>query len=318
MFDDGTVMPRRIAVFDTNIYLALGVTRTADLARRQRAASVISRANIWTVAELSSHLADAHDPHYSRCLGALRALWQHCSQYDGSKQYLPFVPDTEELLSTSLFGQDVSGREEEIEAVSAFVGRVANCQGTAELHEALSTLGGLRRHVARVEADFVDSMRHMVQYLDPDAQDWETFRNDPERRRAILARIDAGVGLRYFAEGLVTTAARLIGATLVGEAFEQRVELVLANCGTPIQFFDGIVRKLVGGGIDMSKPGRANSIWDLQIAFYGSPGWTMDGVPLVLVTEERAIRDAAARAGDSSAVMSLQEFTTSLDSIPRL
>jgi hypothetical protein len=309
-------MPRQIAVFDTNIYLALGATRTAELARRQRAAGVISRANVWTVAELSSHLADAHDPHYSRCLGALRALWQHCSLYDGSTQYLPFVPDTEELLSTSLFGQRVAGREEEIEATSTFVGRVANCQGTTELHEALSAVGDLRRHVARVEAEFVDSMRHMVQHLDPDAQGWETFRNDPERRQAILARIDAGVGSRYFAEGLVTTAARLVGATLVGEAFEQRVELVLANCGAPIQFFDAIVRKLVSGGIDRSKSERANSIWDLQIAFYGNPGWTMDGVPLVLVTEERAIRDAAVRAGDSSAVMSLQEFSTSLDSVP--
>jgi hypothetical protein len=305
-------MPRRIVVFDTNIYLALGIDRTVDLTRRQRAASVISGANIWAVAELSSHLGNADDPHFGRCLGALRSLWQHCKLYDGTGPYLPFVSDTEEQLCTMLFGRPVPGREAEIVAAGAFVRRVATSESTAELAALLPTLTGLRGHIARVEAEFVDSMSDMVRHLDPAAQGWETFRTDPERRRAILSRIDAGVGLRNVAEALVKTAGRLVGATLEGEAFERRVDFALATFGTPIHFFDAIVRKLVDGGIDMSKPGRANSIWDLQIAFYGLPGSTVDGAPLVLVTDEHAIHRAAAKAGDASSVMYLRDFTASL------
>jgi hypothetical protein len=304
-------MPRRIAVFDTNIYIGLGAARAAELARRQRAASVISGASVWTVAELASHLADPTDPRRGRCLGALRALWQHYALYDGSKHFLPFVPDTEDILCRELFGRDTPGRAEEIDAGGAFVRRVA--MGDAdELNELSPALAGLRDHIAHVEAEFVAAMRDIVQHLDPRASGWETFRSDPERRRAILARIDAGHGLRYFAEALVRRAAASIGTAIEGADLQHRVEFVMRHFGTPLRFFDAIIRKLVDGGVDMSKPQRANSIWDLQIAFYGVPGWAIDGAPLILVTDEGAIREAARRAGDASATMSLNEFTASL------
>jgi hypothetical protein len=152
----------------------------------------------------------------------------------------------------------------------------------------------------------------VVRDLDPAATGWEKFRNGPDGRRKLLAQLDDGDALPRIAAGMVRRAASLVGVELEGQALRSRVAFLLKRFGTPICFYNAIIRKVVDGGADMSKPLRANSIWDLQIAFCGLPGSTSDGVPVILVSNEQSILDAAADAGDPSAVITLDEFVESL------
>jgi hypothetical protein len=73
---------------------------------------------------------------------------------------------------------------------------------------------------------------------------------------------------------------------------------------------------LVADGLDLSKPKRVNGIWDLQIAFYASPGGLSGGLPVQLVTDDKAILQAALRSGAKSSVASSAAYFTSLGMTP--
>ena len=82
-------MPRRIVIFDTNIYYELSEATAIELRSRERRADAVGCASVLVTLELLSHLDDPLDVKFEVCLKALRALRAHVSVWSYGEQ-IPF------------------------------------------------------------------------------------------------------------------------------------------------------------------------------------------------------------------------------------
>jgi hypothetical protein len=315
-----TVVPRSITVFDSNIYRTLGVTRALALAPHERAHGVIAVATVYSVMELGAHLADPADTSYRACWSGMRALWQHCKEYDGAREVLRVVADADAQLARTLFDRPVAGRQEQAALYGALVGHLARSTTEEEIERVRPTLISLREHRDRVEAQFVSDMQRVVMALDPASNPtqpgWRPLRDNPERRRELLSRIDAGDGLPIMAETFVRRTADTLDLVIDDSEVADRAKFLLQVLTPPLHFYNALVRTLVADGLDLSKPNRVNGIWDMHIAFYASPGGLSGGLPVHLVTDDKAILQAALRSGANSSVSSSTDYFTSLGMTP--
>jgi hypothetical protein len=66
-------------------------------------------------------------------------------------------------------------------------------------------------------------------------------------------------------------------------------------------------------GCDLRKKRRANWIWDIHSAFLASPALSRSGTPLLYVTDDRAMLEAAAAAGERAGIATFAEYQSLLD-----
>ena len=59
-------------------------------------------------------------------------------------------------------------------------------------------------------------------------------------------------------------------------------------------------------------PGGTNSAWDLKIAFHASRGASLSGVPVLLVSDDARLRQAARDAREALRVVAMADYTALL------
>jgi hypothetical protein len=301
-------MPRLAVVFDTNIYRQLSAEAGTELAQEQAACSVIALANFWSIMELGAHLCDSEDPHRRICHRALKAIWAHCTQYDGSALSLRLAGDSDSQLALSLFNAPLPGREDQTRLYAQLVEQLATAEIGIVPEGMAQHLDSLRDHRDAVESQFTSDMQEAIRSMDPSASGWRPWADDADARRAHLKAVKSGKGLIHLAAALVVRAARSVGVELTEEAMHSRADYVLANFATPLLFYNGMIRKTIESGIDYSVGKHANSIWDMQLCFYALNDASVAGIPIALVSNEKAIHAAAREGSAADRVMTLTEF----------
>jgi hypothetical protein len=302
-------VPRLIAVLDSNIYRGRGAEAFEALKRDEDRCGVLPMANFWSVMELASHLLDAaDDPARGACMRALQRLWEHCHW----NNELPFAGDSESQMALTLFGVSLPGRRESASLVSGVVKEIAAKGFEGLVNGVLETVKGLRAHRDQVEREFASDMEAVVQVLDPKASAWQPWPNEPEKRKTFIKAVEAGRGLPFLAETLVLKAADASGQKPSRPEIEDRARFVLENFPTPLAFYDLQVTKLVQSGAHFSKSKHANSIWDMQLCYYALPDATILGFPVLLVSDEGQIHEAARRSGASGRVMRWGDYVQRL------
>jgi hypothetical protein len=307
-------MPRLALVLDTNIYRTLSTPEMAMLSAALRANSVIICASFWTVMELGAHLADPADPDLRRCHVALKALWDHATQYDGSRQSLRIVADSDSQLALTLFNRSLPGRQAEADKYTYLVETLAN-SATGDIPTSVQPmLAELRRHRDEIERMFANDMEAVIRGIDPRSTGWQPFPNDPARRKQELDSARAGSTLPFVAAAMLMRASLALGTTLSDEQeMKNMIKYLLDVFPTPAHFYNALLIKSVESGIDYSKGKHANSIWDYQLCFYALAGASTHGIPLALVSNERAVKAAATSAGAADCMMNLQELRERLE-----
>lgn len=303
-------MPSIVTVCDTNCYRKIPPSDWERLREHEAKAGIVPMVNFWSTMELAAHLLDSDPRTVTVCHRALKSLWTHCRMPVDDQEDLPFAGDSESQLALTLFGIVPPGRIAEASLYGYAIRRLAaddRDQAIADVHDILL---GLRRHRDATEADFVADMQRVVALIDPSAPGWLPFARseDAQKRRDFLTRIRSKEGHPYMAEALVRKAADLVGVHVNDEAVRARTHYVLTNFPTPIFFYDSLLEKMVESGIDFTRDKHANSIWDLQLCFYALPDATVADAPVVLVTDEGAIRAAAVRAGARGRVFSSSDY----------
>jgi hypothetical protein len=148
----------------------------------------------------------------------------------------------------------------------------------------------VRERAGFAEGEFGDEMQDaIVAAYDAAAADWDEDASVAERQ----ARVAAG------AAGLARAvlAGRAARAEALGGPDPARAApLIAAACGPGLALWREVVRDVVRGGVELEGAAWRRTLWGLQLAF------AVGAVPRVVVTADRVIRDAAARAGLGDAV----------------
>ena len=283
-------MFRLHVIFDSNAYCQLSDDRFQQLQALERAKAVGAFASFWTIAELLSHLGSTEDPSYRSAIAATRRLAVHCSTPGGERPQFNLLADSEDHLCYTLFGRAIPNREEQTKIYTFLVHRVATSVSPTDLDELRPCFSELAEKLAETERQFVTDMwNHVVKGLDPEARSWQPWDDDPDRRKRLLARVNSTDGLRQAASMLVIKAANEVGIVLNQRLLEEKVALLLSAFEAPLRLYNSILKRIILDGCDLSRPGRPNWIWDIQMAFSTSPLARLEDVPVWLITDDKAI-----------------------------
>ena len=307
-------------VFDSNAYRNL--FRELDfeearnlgtrLSEKQSEQGDTSYAQLFVACELLSHLADTNDPAFGDCRRAIIGLWNHCLQE--SEEMMRFIPDPELQFAKEFYGKT----DEQYEALYnnvMYLCKEVNERGKGD------GLTGIRKNFRQVskaikmsEDNFVDDvLRQVVNHTDPDASNWQMFENDDEAKDEILSFLnsedsDVVIG--------ISNALRFREAADVSGGNSSEIiakgEYLADNYKVPIKLYKEILKRIVETGCDLTKKNRANWLWDMQISFLLGPNNHVQGEPLVLVTNDSDILEAADEAGARDFVMELSHYRSSL------
>jgi len=115
------------------------------------------------------------------------------------------------------------------------------------------------------------------------------------------------------AEGFVRRIVEDFKFQCSEERIAERIDAMQRIFPLPLYVVDGLVTSIIERGLDMTKKDRANSLWDIHIAFSIGTDASFEGAPLWLVTDDGAIVNAP-KAAATLGVKHLDEYCAILKS----
>ena len=304
-------------IFDTNAYRdlcgtnpPLGGWNVATMVARESSRGITSYANPYVIMELASHLWDAKRPAFAECRAGLTALYEHC-RIDGSDEFRLFA-DSESQIAHMLFGKEPSGSAETTQVLAKFTEMVANAPPGPLPSDMATDSKMLADRLDTRETAFIDDMKSVVMRLNPAASGWNPLATDPASRDALLKDVRSPKMLNGIALGHVLKARRQLGMPLNAPTLDIERDAVLKVGAASITLYREILVRLVSTGCDMTKKGRQNWIWDMMITFAIGQDFGHPPMPLVLVTGDQDIVDAAHASALGAFVRHLPEYLDSL------
>lgn len=323
---DPQFMPmNRVVTFDTNAYrtLALGldreeVTRSVGRLRRvERLGGIQALASPWVILELCSHLGNPGDPAFSHCLLALQALHEHCADAPTANPLLAMLGDSESQLCVSLYDEHDPESDRQLHAMGTLAKIAAETPASVTADPYRGYYQNAAQELRRLQAVWAEELRREVleRFL-PGATSWADVRSNAAARRAALRALSSEEWVRSVARLLVTRTMTLLrGAPWDDPDIDMRVDWVAREFPAALAIYTEFVRRAVVSGSDPGSRKRVNTFVDMRIAFSVGPRQTVaGGLPILLVTGDADIADAARAAGVGDKVMSLPAY---LQILPR-
>jgi len=267
-------------------------------------------ASPFVIMELASHLADDKDPDYANCRCAMNALFEHCSTEGGDQ--LRLVADSESLLAQFLLGQELPAHRQTTETLATLAKAIHTFGAEPMPTDVIALCSEIKCQLEERETQFVEDMRQVVLMLNPACQDWNPFAADPIGRDQALAAVRAPGSILALASAFVIKAHMLLGMPVPEADLRPMSKAVLERFGASVTMYLRTLEHLVMTGSNMSKPQRANTIWDMQILmgigqqFADTPG------ELTLITGDAVVRRSAEQAAAEEYVYRLDEYLAAL------
>ncbi|MGH9958953.1 MAG: hypothetical protein ACREBC_17795, partial [Pyrinomonadaceae bacterium] len=253
---------------------------------------------------------DSPDVKFARA--GLEKLWEHCSEYNGSQCILRFLAGALEQICFTLFSVKIDENHEHPWVYGHMVGAIVNEP------ESLDRLRPQLEVIAREAEQARDRYAavlwdNVVQTLAPGATRWEQVAAKSEVKGQVLARVAAGEGLRLIAAALPSQAAAAAGRDLSSSSLEQFTDKILTYYPTIVHYRSLAIRRLIEFGPDMTNRSRANGVLDIHVCTATSSVANINGMPVVLVTDDSLILDAGTRANARNRLLSLSEYVELID-----
>ncbi len=306
-------------VFDTNVYRGLSRAVVDCIHDAEGHRDIVAYANPWTIRELLSHIADPLDTEYGKCKSALRVLWTHCAENVEGVSRLRVISDTDAQLCRLLFNVTIANRSEQFALHEYLVRRVLESTDHADLVDVQPSLLEIAQRCASVEAAFADDLStFLVKAIASTAgiaeqdADWRTIHESPSLRNDVLAFCNANKGYYDVACAFAVRAANEGNVQLTPDLLDEAARAILRSFPTPVELYNEVVRRIALNATDMTISKNANSIWDIQISFVASDTMAIAGRPVLLVTNERMILEAARQCGQGNHIMDIREYKTLL------
>lgn len=305
-------MPLLVCVYDTNLYRALSPAAFEARLREERAAGIIACGTYAGLSEMVARLADAEKREAGAALASIRRLFEHTKQFDGRTTQVRFMAEPLDQISMSLFHTSI-----EDSGAANWYGELAGRLATepealAELSELVALVAD-EANVARTK--FRDELWHnVVLPLAPEAVSWADILVPSQARTELLESVKAREGIPVIAAKIASEAARAVGIELSPEDQETARDRVLKRFGWIVEFRNLIIEKLVVDGASYDARARRNGVFDLHFCGASSPTARYKGSPVVVVTDDSEVLEAARRASLGKRVMRHSEYGAMLAS----
>ena len=287
-----------ITVFDSNAYRALVRNnlaavdlRVASLVAAERAAHIRAMVSPFVIVELASHLADPADEHYTECAAAIHALYLHCRVGVEGRERLATLGDPEALLCYALYQRlpDL-----QLPSLEFFI------ELTRAVYSDPSPVGlaSVRDHLVRCKAVADNFEENYVALMNSlfDGVDLE----DHVQKKAMRLALESTEGLTIGATYAVLRAQSLLGLRDKDEEMAERVLAVRDQFRAATWLYVYKLHLMLDPSFDIGAPRHRNSVWDIDLSYL--IGQSVSSRPVLLVTNDREIRNAASAAELASAV----------------
>lgn len=286
---------RLVTVFDTNAYVGSSTESVRKLARQESEVGVVALASVWPCLELLARLGGSDAGRAARAHESLIRLWAHCGYRTPDGPRLRIQEAGEAMLSRGLFLRTPNEPLLEVGFVADLVAAAVDGGSGSVLESHREELAAVRQRVAHEEA----SMGGV------------TVRGELAGPMSIALRtaLSQPSALHIIAAGLIQALAEKLEINLEAVDTASAVHRVVTNFPVAMQFMRELILDGAGSG---RIPGGENSTWDLKLTFHASLGASLQGVPSLLVTDDKRIRRAARSIGQPYRVATLVEYQTLL------
>jgi hypothetical protein len=313
---------RQSVVFDCNAYLDLVETMPWSDMPRHAEETLRSEdrnghrayASPTVLLEMIAHLRDTNASRYDTWLRATWLLSTHCSQLDSPGMPIRGIAPLEAQLCRDLFGEMpayLSETHDQLHRVCIAVRtdyrNYHSVQGLLELVEEIE------RHVQTAEQGFADEIfRCVVQPMQPGITNWSQLQGNPKISGKVHRFLKSGEHLKLFGAAQVLKCADLLGRDIAPDVVGAMALQCSARFRVAAELYGQELARIILQGANFDKPSRRNTFWDVEIATVVGDGITIDGLPVLLVTGDRKIAEAASRVGCGGNVVNLQQYIKSL------
>jgi hypothetical protein len=300
-------MPKLVAVADTNFYLTCSDSTLRELCRLEHSAQARPMASFLACSELLAHLTDTEAEDYRAYRAAIRRLYLHCYRPDDP---IPFriIADPHGLIAHTLFDRRHPGRFALADRFGFLVERAATATYEDHLVDIALDLYRVKRHRDEVEERFVDSLEALKRQFGLDPGNPSDFA--PSHRPTPEAFLSSGQARLIGASAIVINVAAEYGVPLTEAQVTKLATILLPEASAALSLFEDRLQAVLLRG---AKPtNQSNFIWDMYFALVSSCHLSEGLVPILVITNDGAIRRASAAGDGTSRVLSPTEYAARL------
>lgn len=311
---------RTVIAFDTNAYRTIAhgaspeeaVGRAERLVRAERACGIQAMASPVVLLELLAHLGDPTDPSHEVCKSAVCAAVRHCRMpIDDNAYHVAIRPSTDLQLCISLWDIWPEPLLKNDDMIRAIALRVSEDPSDAALDYIRPDLMMVREELQKTEAAFAEGTNaYLMPAIEASAKELGLDVDTTELRKASLEYLDTAKARELVAEAHVLRAMDHTSIEETAEGLAEKAKLVADGFEVGIRLYVHLMKKILVSHWDLTKGKGANLLWDMQVAFLIGKHQALQGRPLLVVSGDRAIVDAAVDAGVGDAVLSYEAYRT--------
>lgn len=253
---------------------------------------------VWL--ELFCHLGDSNDKSFDNCFCALIASYFHCVEDDKNGRYR-LIADGEALLAGSLFDYSDPVTTNLYQGFGRLIYEIYHNPDWKNDEKYSNYFKTVKIATDKDEMNFLNAFREIA----------TNYAIKKDRRKKIVSLLKSGQLLNAIAAYQVLKAldiAKKNENELTQVELSKHTEFVKNYFPAALHLGIQIMNKLIGNpNFDITKNNRANWVWDFQLLFYISKFNAN-----ILITDDRAMLDAAKAAGLKDKAMKFADYKSYL------
>jgi hypothetical protein len=316
---------KRIIIFDTNAYRVLTAKQTlADcraiagrLRQREEAAGIFVLASPVVIWELVAHLDDPKDPAREHCLNSLVVLGEHTVDRTKTNSGITIFADAESTVCRELFHLTPDDHTKLLENLGSLVLYFVKNAPSITDTTVISNIDLISKVVAAKEQDWLKQMGDVLKTCDPNASKaFFSGTTDQDVLKKVRGFFASESFMNAWALFIVVTHAAKVGYKLSSQDdVNAMVKAVRTIFPVPFHLMTTLLQKIATTqppNLASTKRKRWNFVWDSMLCFSIGPTHDIGGAPLVLVTGDGEIIDAAKAANCAGSVLLLDDYLKSI------
>jgi hypothetical protein len=253
---------------------------------------------VWL--ELFSHLADPNDTSFDNCYCGLVTSYFHCMEDENRGSYR-LIADGEALLAGSLFKYSDPVTENLYQGFGRLIKEIHHNPDWKNEAKYSAYFKSVKIATDKDELNFLNSFREIAANY--------AVRKDGRKKMLSLLKTEQlfnAIAMYQVLKGLDIAKKDINEFTQAD--LNKHAEFIKNYFPAALHLGIDIIGKLIGNAnFDITKNNRSNWVWDFQLLFYISKFNTN-----ILITDDRAMLDAAKAAGLEDKVMKLADYKSYL------
>ena len=307
-------------IFDTNAYRYLVSDKTnkqvnkiiQKLKDKEKKNNIESLMSPIVAMELLAHVANKKDSSYTKCLKAIKALYYH----SGNNKEINIIPSSELLISKAFFNQEISSKLTTHQAIAQILLHLAKNPSEYVFTKFQRNLNLNARHIKDSEDNFALEMKKFLKSIDPDCNEWEVFKDEPEKRKKALLSVRSNetskaiaAGYLYIVYDLLIKDGKLPNKTeeeILKEIEPMTIEFIKIF-PEPIALYKSVMENLINSEFNLFQNNRSNFVWDIHLMFNIGQN-TIGNSKIIFVTSDKAIIKTALSTNTKNLIFTFDEY----------